>query len=97
MTVNSPAEVSPAVVDSFVARWSASGAAERANCQPFLAEMCDLIGVPKPEPTKADYAQNAYVFERDVTFQNLDGTTSPGRIDHYKRGCYVLEAKQGSE
>ena len=97
MTVNSLAEVSPAVMDSFVARWSASEAAERANCQPFLAELCDLIGVAKPEPSKAIVAQNAYVFERDVTFQNLDGTTSPGRIDLYKRGCFVLEAKQGSE
>ena len=97
MTVNSPTEVLPAVVESFVTRWSASEAAERANCQPFLAELCDLIGVPKPEPTKADNTQNAYVFERDVTFHNQDGTTSPGRIDLYKRGCYVLEAKQGSE
>ena len=97
VTLNSSADVSPEVLASFVARWSASGAAERANCQPFLAEMCDLIGVPKPEPTKADNSQNAYVFERDVTFHNQDGTTSPGRIDLYKRGCYVLEAKQGSE
>ena len=30
-------------------------------------------------------------------FQNPDGTTSIGRIDLYKRGCFVLEAKQGSE
>lgn len=51
----------------------------------------------KPEPTKANVAENAYVFERDVTFQNLDGNTSIGRIDLYKRGCFVLEAKQGSE
>jgi len=84
-------------VAAFIARWSASEAAERANCQPFLAELCELIGVSKPEPTRANVAENAYVFERDVTFQNQDGTTSPGRIDLYKRGCFVLEAKQGSE
>ena len=59
--------------------------------------MCGLLGVSQPEPTKADVSQNAYVFERDVTFQNPDGTTSIGRIDLYKRGCFVLEAKQGSE
>src|SRR6185437_12661895 len=36
---------------------------------------------------------NAYVFERAVRFRHDDGTTSPGRIDLYKKGCFVLEAK----
>lgn len=90
-------EVSAEQVAKFVTRWQASEAAERANYQLFLSELCGLLGVPQPEPTKADVSQNAYVFERDVTFQNLDGTTSIGRIDLYKRGCFVLEAKQGSE
>ncbi len=84
-------------LDEFLTRWEASGAAERANCQPFLAELCDLLGVPRPDPSRADDAENAYVFERNVTFQNPDGSTSPGRIDLYKRGCFVLEAKQGSD
>jgi SAM-dependent methyltransferase len=83
--------------DSFIARWSSSGAAERANYQLFLSELCDLIGVARPDPTKPDDADNAYVFERNVTFHHADGTTSTGRIDLYKRGCYVLEAKQGVE
>ncbi|MCC5845360.1 MAG: class I SAM-dependent DNA methyltransferase, partial [Verrucomicrobia bacterium] len=37
------------------------------------------------------------IFERDVTFRKHDGSTAPGRIDLYKRGCFVLEAKQGSD
>ena len=41
----------------------------------------------------ADDTQNAYVFEKPVPLPH--GTT--GRIDLYKRGCFVLEAKQGSE
>ena len=81
----------------FVARWGSSGAAERANYQLFLSELCDLLGVPRPDPTRPDDADNAYVFERGVTFNHPDGTTSTGRIDLYKRGCYVLEAKQGVE
>ncbi|MEO6738980.1 MAG: DNA methyltransferase, partial [Chthoniobacteraceae bacterium] len=81
----------------FIARWKNSGAAERANYQLFLSELCDLIGVARPDPTKPDDADNAYVFERSVTFHHPDGTTSTGRIDLYKRGCYVLEAKQGVE
>jgi len=39
---------------------------------------------------------NQYVFERPVTFHHPTGLTSTGRIDLYKRGCFVLEAKQGS-
>ncbi len=87
----------PTTTDQFIRRWEASGAAERANYALFLAELCELIGVPRPEPTRPDDAENAYVFERSVTFHNGDGTTSVGRIDLYKRGCFVLEAKQGSE
>jgi len=95
--VTSSGDASAEQVTNFVARWQASEAAERANYQLFLSELCGLLGVPQPEPTKADVSQNAYVFERDVTFQNPDATTSIGRIDLYKRGCFVLEAKQGSE
>lgn len=97
---NSSQISTPAAADSavaFIARWQSSGAAERANYQLFLTEMCEILGVPKPEPRRPKIEENSHVFERDVTFQNLDGTTSIGRIDIYKRGCFVLEAKQGSE
>jgi hypothetical protein len=82
---------------TFIDRWKRSGAAERANYQLFLSELCDLLGVPGPEPTTPDDSENAYVFERSVTFHHSDGSTSMGRIDLYKRGCFVLEAKQGVE
>ena len=83
-------------IQEFIARWKESGAAERANCQPFLGELCEVLGVPRPQPAQPDDEQNTYVFERAVTFHNGDGSTSTGRIDLYKRGCFVLEAKQGS-
>lgn len=35
----------------FIARWRDSGAAERANCQPFLSELCDVLEVDRPNPT----------------------------------------------
>ena len=57
----------------------------------FLTELCDLLNVKKPA-TVGD----GYGFERRVHITNWDGTTSAGRIDLYKRGCFVLEAKQGS-
>ena len=90
-------ETAPAGLDEFLTRWEVSGGAERANYGLFLTELCDVLGVSRPEPTRPDDAENAYVFERAVTFQNPDGSTSGGRIDLYKRGCFVLEAKQGSD
>jgi hypothetical protein len=88
---------SPTSIEEFIKRWKESGAAERANYQLFLSELTDLLAVPRPQPAQADDEQNAYVFERAVIFNNGDGTTSTGRIDLYKRGCFVLEAKQGSD
>ncbi len=86
-----------AAIDAFIERWERSGAAERSNHQLFISELCDLIGVPHPNPATPDNSQNAYIFERAVTFQHGDGKTSSGFIDLYKRGCFVLEAKQGAD
>jgi hypothetical protein len=84
-------------VQTFIDRWNKSGAAERANYQLFLAELCDLLEVPRPDPATPDTSLNTYVFERAVVFRYGDGTSSNGRIDLYKRGSFVLEAKQGAE
>src|SRR5206468_2655058 len=81
---------------TFLSRWQASAAAERANYALFLAELCDFLEVPRPNPTTGDHHRDTYVFEHPVTFRHPNGTTSNGRIDLYKRGCFVLEAKQGS-
>ena len=83
-------------VTDFISRWETSGAAERANYQLFLSELCDFLAVPRPNPTVPDDAQNQYVFERNIHFSNVDGSTSTGWIDLYKKGSFVLEAKQGS-
>lgn len=85
------------LVQLFVDRWSRSGASERANYQLFLAELCDLLEVPRPDPATPDTSLNTYVFERAVVFRYGDGTSSNGRIDLYKRDSFVLEAKQGAE
>ncbi|WP_353070739.1 class I SAM-dependent DNA methyltransferase [Tunturiibacter gelidoferens] len=83
-------------ISSFIERWQQSAAAERANFQLFLSELCDFLDVPRPDPTRPEDHLNTYVFEKPVTFYNLDDTTSQGRIDLYRRGYFVLEAKQGS-
>ena len=89
--------VSTSTIDGFFWRWEASGAAERANYSMFLNELCDLLDVPRPDPAGPDDEKNAYVFERAVPFPNPDGSTTVKRIDLYKRDCFVLEAKQGSD
>lgn len=82
-------------LDSFIARWTVGeGGQERANYQLFLSELCDALEVPRPDQASHDAALNAYAFERAVTFREPDGSTARGRIDLYKRGSFVLEAKQ---
>src|SRR6266567_7094997 len=80
----------------FIARWQQSSAAERANYALFLSELCDYLDVPRPEPSKAEENANTYVIDKAVFFQNLDGSTTVNYIDLYRRSCFVLEAKQGS-
>jgi len=81
-------------IDDFIARWEPSGGGERSNCQMFLAELCRLLDVGEPEPAVEDESRNAYVFERKVPARRLEGPTTANFIDLYKRGCFVLEAKQ---
>ena len=75
---------------AFIARWAAATASERANSQLFLSELCDVLEVARPEPTR----DGGYAFEFEVTEQHTDGSASQGRIDLYRRGCFVLESKQ---
>jgi hypothetical protein len=93
--MNRPPPHSPGDLEAFLARWSGGdGGQERANYAPFLCELCDVLGAPRPDQASHDASTNAYTFERAVTFREPDGTTAHGRIDLYKRGCFVLEAKQ---
>lgn len=85
-------------IDEFIQRWSNNeGGAERANFPLFLTELCALLELPQPDPAAATHEHNDYVFERAVTFRDEAGKTGHGRIDLYKRGCFVLEAKQSRQ
>src|SRR5438552_18794519 len=75
---------------AFIARWSTASPSERANSQLFLSELCDLLDVSHPSPAR----DQGYAFEFEVTQHHPDGTATRGRIDLYKRGCFVLESKQ---
>ena len=77
-------------MQAFIDRWQGVSASELATAQSFVIDLCDVLGLDKPHPTPAQ----DYMFERPVTFSHGDGSTSAGRIDCYKRGHFVLEAKK---
>ena len=85
-----PADAAHAAAAAFIARWSGVRASELATAQSFVIDLCDLLGVAKPHPTP----DQDYMFERPVTFAHGDGSSSAGRIDCYRRGAFVLEAKK---
>jgi hypothetical protein len=76
--------------ETFIKKWQGVTASELSTSQSFLHDLCALIEVDKPHPTP----EQDYMFERPVTFKHGDGSTSPGRIDLYRRGAFVLESKK---
>ena len=91
------AQTTASATQSFIQRWKASGASERANYQLFLTELCELLGVEKPQPATDKVHEATYTFERPVVFNDGEGKTSTNFIDLYKKDCFVLEAKQGAD
>lgn len=84
--------------EAFIERWAGrEGGQERSNYSMFLRELCEVIGAPVPDPASASHQFNDYVFERVVERRRPDGTTERGRIDLYKRDCFILEAKQSRQ
>jgi len=83
-------------VEAFLERWKPSGGSESANFQSFAHDLTDLLGVPRPDPATGDLARDSYRFEHPVTFIHT-GSKSHGRIDLYRAGHFVMEAKQGTE
>jgi hypothetical protein len=83
-------------IEPFIEKWRESGANEESNLQLFISELCEVLGVDGPDPAGPDTRANDYVFERHVQ-RPLSDEGQYGKIDLYKKGCFVLEAKQGSD
>lgn len=82
-------------VEAFIQRWQGQeGGQERANYALFLTELCDILGLAHPDVAGATHENNDYVFERVVREPGRDGSSTPKRIDLYKRNAFILEAKQ---
>lgn len=84
-------------IPGFIAKWRSSAAAERANKDLFLSDLCRVLGVPGPRPATGDPKRDLFVFEKGVRVSREGAAPTTKKIDLYKHGCFVLEAKQGSE
>lgn len=69
-------------VEQFIEHWRGASGGERAQSQSFLVGLCQVLGVeaPKDGDYKFEYA--------------IPGERGTDFIDLYKRGAFVLEAKQ---
>jgi hypothetical protein len=81
----------------FLEKWSGSAAAERSNAQSFVIYLCAVLNVDPPHAATSDADRDAYVFEKPVTVPHEGRQQSIGFIDLFKRGHFILEAKQGSD
>jgi len=69
-------------------RWVSAHAAERANFQSYLIELCEALGVERPGP-----AGSGYQFELPVKVITRDGVETTNFIDCYRRDFFGIEAK----
>jgi hypothetical protein len=83
----------PLDVEEFLERWSGAGGSEMATAQTFAIELTELLGVDRPNVSDKDGDFLDYRFERPVTLTHT-GLKRNGRIDLYKKGHFILEAKQ---
>lgn len=89
--------LAPDIIEKFIARRQVAVAAERANYQLCLSELCDLLGVPRPDPSTSVHAENDYVFDLTIARHQPDCTSSMVYADLYKRGYFILETTTESD
>jgi hypothetical protein len=83
-------------LENLIADASASGGSEMANYQLFVIGLTEALGLERPKMAGEANQFNDCGFERRVDFKHPDGSRTPGFIDCYKRGSFVLEAKQSA-
>ncbi|HEY0971318.1 MAG TPA: DNA methyltransferase [Gemmatimonadales bacterium] len=79
-------------LNALAAKWAGAKAAERANAQSYLIELCDALGVERPRP-----AGSGYEFEFPIRVMTRDGGEAANYIDLYKENHFVLEAKDAED
>jgi hypothetical protein len=79
--------------ERFIQKWQDASGSERANYQSFFNDLCDMLGVAKPDPAQTDNRDNAYVFERHIKANDGLSTGDNRFLDTYKRGNFIAEGK----
>lgn len=81
-------------VEELIAKWwGKPGGQEHANFHPFMADLCELLGVPGPGAAEKGKL-GAYEYEASIPGGSFRSTKGTGAIDLYKRGYFIMEAKQ---
>jgi hypothetical protein len=81
-------------VDEFIAEWEGKpGGSERSNFAPFIFDLCELLGVPRPGQSEKGKL-GEYEFEGSVPKGSYRSLDAGGSIDLYKRRHFIMEAKQ---
>jgi hypothetical protein len=81
-------------VEDFLTKWLGSEGNERANYQTFFGDLCVALDVPAPPP-KGSIEGDNYCFDKNIKFYSEKAETTRF-ADFYKEGCFLIEAKQGS-
>ena len=77
-----------AALQALADRWAGAQAAERANFQPYLIELCEALGVERPGP-----AGSGFQFELAVKVITKDGIEVSNFLDCHRQGFFAIEAK----
>ena len=81
-------------VDEFIAEWwGKPGGAERSNFAPFVFGLCQLLDERVPGQSEQGKL-GEYEFEGSVPKGSFRSLEARGAIDLYKRGHFIMEAKQ---
>ena len=78
----------PLDILNFVRKWQQSSLTERSGYQDHFRDLCDALGVPRPNEHDTD--GSSYTFEKNVT---KTGTDDKGFADVWKRGWFAWEYK----
>lgn len=81
-------------VEELIGKWQGTaGGAETSNFQSFVTDLCEVMDIDRPGV--AEKAKlGSYEYEASVPGGSFRSTKGTGAIDLYKRGHFIMEAKQ---
>ncbi len=81
-------------VKDLIEKWSGTaGGAETSNFQSFVTDLTEVLGIERPGVAEKGKL-GAYEYEASVPGGSFRSTKGTGSVDLYKRGHFIMEAKQ---